>query len=112
MIGSIRQQIAIGWCDHETTLALCFLTETDGTGNLCKYGRLLRLARFEQVGNAGQTTGNITGLRTLLGNTRDNITSTNFRTIFHADHGQRRQEVVSRNVSTRQAQLLALVTYQ
>ena len=37
-------------------------------------GRLFRLARLEQVGNARQTTGDVAGLRDFLRNTRDHVT--------------------------------------
>src|SRR5690606_21927287 len=60
--------------DDQAALALGFLAEADGARNLRQDGRLFRFARFEEVGNTRQTTGDVAGLRTFLRDTRDNVT--------------------------------------
>ena len=112
MIAAIRQVRPIGGRNHQATLALGFLTKAHGTGNLSQDGGLLRLACFEQVGNTGQTTGDVTGLGTFLRDTGDYITDTDFRTIFHGHDSVGRQEVVGRHIGACNTQLLALLVHQ
>src|SRR5690554_7200093 len=61
-------------CNHQTLLALGFLTEGDHTTDFSQDGRLFRATGLEQVGNPRQTTGNIPGLGAFLRNTRYNVT--------------------------------------
>ena len=48
--------------NDQALLALGFLAEAHGTGGLGHDGGFLRFTRLEQVGNARQTTGDVTGL--------------------------------------------------
>ncbi|RML80683.1 hypothetical protein ALQ89_06468 [Pseudomonas amygdali pv. tabaci] len=96
--------------NDQTALALGLFTECDGTADFCKDRRLFRTTGFEQVGNTRQTTGDVTSLRSFLRNTSDNITDRDLRTVSHTDQGVGRQEVLSRYVSTRQQQILAIQT--
>src|ERR1700691_4819549 len=65
--------LAVIASDDQTPLALGFLTEAHRPGLLRENRRVLRLTSLEQVGNAGQTARDVTSLRRLLRNTRDNV---------------------------------------
>src|SRR5690606_19448116 len=65
-------------------------------------------ARFEQVGNARQTTGDVAGLRGFLRDTRDDVTHIDLGAIGYTDQSVGRQEVLGRHVGTRQQQFLAI----
>ena len=104
VVGPVRQGLALGRGDHQAALALGLLAEADGAGDLRQDGRLLRLARLEQVGHAGQTTGDVPGLGALLGNPRDHVTRFQPGSVFQAHHRQGGQEVVRRHIGVGQAQ--------
>ncbi|RMO83569.1 hypothetical protein ALQ34_05340 [Pseudomonas syringae pv. maculicola] len=97
--------------NDQTTLAFGLFTECDGTADFCKDRSLFRTTCFEKVGNTRQTTGDVTGLRSLLRNTSDNITDRDLRTVSYTNQGVSRQEVLGRHVSTRQQQILAIQTH-
>src|SRR5690606_35331196 len=112
-VAPLRNQLfvrlaAIGRRNHLTTLALGFLTERDGAADLRQDRRLFRTARFEQVGNTRQTTGDVAGLGSLLRDTRDNVTHIDLGTVGNTHQGVGRQEVLSRHVGTWQQQFLAI----
>src|SRR3990167_3137847 len=96
--------------NDQAALALGLFTEGDGAADFCQDRGFLRTARFEQVGNARQTTGNVAGLRGFLGDTGDDITHTDLDPVGHTDQGVSRQEVLGRYVGTRQQQILAVDT--
>src|SRR5690606_14523572 len=98
----------IGRRDDQTALALGLLAKRDGTAGFRQDRRFFRTTRFEQVGDARQTTGDVAGLRGFLRPTGDNGTDRDLRPIRHADQGVGRQEVLGGNVSTRQQQFLAV----
>src|SRR5690606_32842052 len=93
--------------DDQAALALGFLAEADGARNLRQDGRLFRFARFEEVGNTRQTTGDVAGLRTFLRDTRDNVTDLDLLAVIHVDDGLGGQEVMCRRIGTGQRDLLA-----
>src|SRR5690606_2879163 len=98
----------IGRCNDQAALALGFLAEGNGPADFSQNRRFLRTARFEQVGYARQTTGNVAGLRGFLRDARDDITDTDLRTVSYTDQRVGRQEVLRHNVGTRQQQVLAV----
>src|SRR5690606_37466480 len=104
---AINRVDAVSRRNDETTLAFGFLAEADGARDLGKNCRLFRTTRFEQVCNSRQTTGDVTGFRSFLRNTRDYVTYCYVLAVFNANDGFGWQEVVSRSVRTRQRYWLA-----
>src|SRR5690606_25156840 len=94
--------------NDQTYLALGFLAERHLAALFREDRRFFRLARFEQVGNTRQTTGDVTGLGRFLRNTCNNATHTDLGTTPEAGDGTRRQEVLGRGISARHAHRLAL----
>ena len=112
VIRAIRQGCAIGRRNHQTTLALGLFAEADGAGDFREDRRLLRLTCFEQIGNPGQTTGNVACLRAFLWDAGNHVTHLHIGTIFQIDHRAMGQEVVRRYVGARQHQLLTLAIHE
>src|SRR5476651_2702193 len=96
--------------NDQTALAFGLFTERDGAADFSQNRGFFRTTRFEQVGNAWQTTGDVTGLGGFLRDTGDNITDTDLHTIRNTYQGVCRQEVLGRYVSTRQQQILTINT--
>ncbi len=111
-VAPLRNQLLVGLAvvlgDDQALLALGVLAEADDAGDLGQDRRLFRFACFEQVGHAGQTTGDVTGLRRFLRNARQNVTHVDFLAILHLHDGAGLQEVMRRDLGTGQAQFLAL----
>src|SRR5690606_9665790 len=98
--------------NDETTLALGFLAEADGTGVLGHDRRVFWFPRLEQVGHPGQTAGDIARLGRLLRNTRDDVAHLYLGAVAHADDCARRQGIHGRDVGIREADILADVVHQ
>src|SRR5690606_31121623 len=112
VIGTVRQQRTIDRRDHQTTFTLGFLAERNGTGDFRENCRLFRFARFKQVGNARQTTGDVAGLRGFLWDTCDDVTHFHLGSILQTDDRVGRQEVMRRHVGTCEAQLFTVIVDQ
>src|SRR5690606_7827128 len=97
--------------NNQTALAFGFFTERDGAADFSQNRGFFRTTGFEQVGNTWQTTGDVTGLRSFLRDTGDNITDRNLHTIGYTDQCVSWQEVLSRYVGTWQQQILAINTH-
>ena len=82
--------------DDQAALALGLLAEGDGAADFRQDRRLFRTTSLEQVGNARQTTGDVTGLRGFLRDTRDNVTDAHLGAVGQVDQGVGRQEVLRR----------------
>ena len=99
--------------DHEPALAFRFLAEAHRAGCLRQNGRLLRLARLEQIGHAWQTARDVLRLAALLGYAGDDIADADRRAVFQVvQHGVRRQQIGSRQFRIGQHQCFALVRDQ
>ena len=98
--------------DGQTTLALGFLAEGHGTGDLGQDGRLFRTTCFEQVGNARQTTGDVLVTGRFHRDTCDDVTHADGCAILGGHHGIARQQVLDRRVGARQCHVLAATVYQ
>src|SRR5512138_529295 len=94
--------------DDQTTLALGLLTEAHGARVLGEDRGVLRFARFEQVGNARQTTRDIASLRRLLRDTCDDVAHRDLHAVFQAHDRTRRQRVHGWNVGVRERDFLTL----
>src|SRR5690606_13789709 len=99
---------AIGRGNDQAALALGLLAETDGATDFRQDRSLLGTTRFDRIGNARQTTGDVAGLRGFLGDTRNHVTHAYLHAVGHPDQGIGRQEVLGRYVGARQQQLLAV----
>ena len=106
----IRFTFGIG--DDQALLALGFLAERYGTGHFRENCRLLRLARFEQIGNARQTTGDVAVLGGFLRDLGEHIADLDLGTVFDVDEGAARQHVVHRDIGSGVAQYVALAIHQ
>ena len=95
--------------DDQALLALGVLAEADDARDLGEDRRVLRLARFEQVGHARQTTGDVAGLRRFLRDLRDHVAHADRRAVLQVDDRARRQQVLRRQVGTRDVQVLAVL---
>ena len=82
MIAAVDWVDSILWRYHKATLTLGFFAVANRSRNFSENRRLFWLARFEQVGNTRQTTRNISSLRALLRNSRNNVTNVQRRAIF------------------------------
>ena len=74
-------QCLVVWTNDNTTLALVVATEFNATVDTSDNRMILWTARFKQLRNSWQTTGNIAGLRSLFRDTRHNVTCMNFITM-------------------------------
>ena len=101
VIRSIYGVYAVYRSNHQAAFPLGFLTKTHGAGYLSKNGRFFGLARFEQVRNPRQTPGDVTSLRSFLGNPCDYITNIHGGAVFEADDGIGWQEVMCWDCGTR-----------
>src|SRR5690606_27013834 len=81
-------------------------------GDFGQDGRLLRLARFEQVGHARQTAGDVAGLGRLLRDTGNDVADIHFGIVGDADDGARRQEVLRGDVGAGQVEVVAVLVHQ
>src|SRR5690606_1114437 len=77
--------------DHQALLALGVLAERHGTRDVCQHAGILGRTRFEQLGHAWQTAGNIAGLLRFLRNTRQNVAHIDLLTVAHGDQGTDRE---------------------
>ena len=88
--------------DHQAHLALGFLTEGNDTALLGEDRGLFRVTRLEQVGHAGQTTGDVTGLGGFLRNPRDHVTHADLGAVLETGQRAAGQEVRRRRVGVGQ----------
>ncbi len=82
--------------DDDLALSFGILAVGDGTVDLGDDGKLLRLARLEELGDPGQTAGNILGFGRLTGDLGQNVAGTDSGILGHHDIGTYRQHVASR----------------
>src|SRR5690606_21809759 len=75
--------------DDQAALALGFLAVGHGAGELGENRGILGLAGFEQVGNPRQTTGDIPGFGTLLGDPRNDVAGLDRLAVIEGDDGVR-----------------------
>src|SRR5690606_9609838 len=94
--------------NDQAPLALGFLAEGHRAADLREDGGILGLAGLEQVGNPGQTTGDVAGLGTFLRDTGDDVAGANLLAIGEGDDGVRGQHVVGRHRGVLEEQLLAV----
>ena len=94
--------------NHQANLAFGFLAEGHGTGLLGQDGSLFRVPCLEQVGNPGQTTGDVTGLGGFLRNPRNHVTHGDAGTILETTQRTTRQQILGRHVSVGHQYRLAL----
>ena len=104
--------LAVRHGDYQALLALGVLAETDRAAGLCEDRRLFRLPRLEQVGDARQTTGDVTGFRGLLRDAGEHVTDADLRIVVDPDHGTTGQEVVGWQGRTNDIDIIALVINQ
>ena len=83
----VRNAVQVG--NDQALLALGVLAERNGAGDFRQHAGIFRRTRFEQLGNARQTTGNVAGLRGFLRNTRQHIADTDILAIFHRNDASR-----------------------
>ena len=98
-----------GVLDDQALLALGFLAEADDARDLGQDRRFLRLARFEQVGHARQTTGDVAGLRRFLRDLGDHVAHADGGAVLQVDDRARRQHVLRRQVGARDGEVVALL---
>src|SRR5450830_1908452 len=77
--------VAVHVRDFQTLLAFGFFTERNRTRDFCQHTGIFRRARFEQLGNAWQTTGNIARFLRFGRNTCQHFTNRYLLTVFHHD---------------------------
>ena len=98
--------------DDEALFAFGFFAKGDGTGFFSENRRLFRFARFKEVGNARQTTGDVRGFPRRLRHTRQNVTHFYLGTIVQVNNRAARQEVVDRDIGTSLFYRLSVVVQQ
>src|SRR5690606_19416166 len=98
--------------DDQAALALGFLAVGHGAGELGENRGILGLAGFEQVGNPRQTTGDIPGFGTLLGDPRNDVAGLDRLAVIEGDDGVRGQHVVCGHRGVGEYLLLALAVQQ
>ena len=98
--------------DYQALLTLGVFAEADNTRDLRQDRRFFRLARFKQIGDPGQTTGDVAGLGRLLRDTCHYVTDIHVLPILHLHNGTRLQEVMSGDLGSGQEQLLTLTVGQ
>src|SRR5690554_2206997 len=103
---------AISWRNHQTTLALGFLAEGNGTADFSQDGGFFRPPRFKQVGNPWQTTGNVAGFGGFLRDTGNHVTNADGIAIVKADNRVCRQKILRDQVGTGNQQVFALLVDQ
>src|SRR5690606_28640641 len=112
----LRDQLLVGLAfragEDQALLALGVATEAHGAGDFGQDGRLLRLARFEQVGHARQTAGDVAGLGRLLRDTGNDVADIHFGIVGDADDGARRQGVLRGDVGAGQVEVVAVLVHQ
>ena len=101
--------VAVRVLDDQALLALGVLAEADDARTLGQDRRILRLAGLEQVGHARQTTGDVAGLGRFLRDLGDDVADADRRAILQVDDRARRQQVLRRQVGTRDVEVLALL---
>ena len=94
---ALGDQVLLGLADFRRddhlALALGVLAERDHAVDLGDDRVLLRLARFEQLGDARQTAGDVLGLRGLARDLGDDVAGLDLVAVVDVDVGADRQEV-------------------
>src|SRR6185437_2526720 len=98
--------------DDQTPLALGLLTEADGTRLLREDGRILGLARLEQIRHARQTARDVAGLRRLLRDAGDDVAHRYPRAVLEGHKSARGQRIHRRNLRVGEGHFLTLVVDQ